>query len=725
MFRGILGKAAAFALMLAAEICVFGEEKVLLLDSQAGGGPVDVRLGFDEKWFESGSGFVYSHEIARLACFLADSSYTDVLSNPYENLLKKNYRTLGVDEGEMEFNYDVDYADSIWGNDQCASSFAVRRIAGAGGKRKTLVFCVLRGTPFGANEWLSNLNINDAGGTQNEIHKGFAYAASVAHTQLISFMLRHKVDPTESCILITGHSRGAAVANLLSMILLSDNFFDEGSIFTYTFAAPNTTTDENAHDAKYGFIWNIVNPEDIVPAVPLYRGNWKFTKYGRTKAFVSAATAGKSGFDEKYVPRINSLYTRISGRGYVPFTTGPLVPILVTRLFESLASNVDKYYSGFLNLHSKFSSLMKKTFPDNEEEDEIPGDVKKGRVGKWIVAWMNRRTGGGVDYLKLAFTDMHTNDVYLSFMAALGEDEAFSEMNYSVAVVSGTEEVGIFDEEGNVMARVMNGKIKYDDIRLPVVLIPVGVRSVMIGCPVSESYKVCVTDETFLPTPCPVVAEYFDAAGVYIESSRKEYLYPRTGRVYEFEAGKPRIEKFVEGGREIERVKMAGTDAKSVIKAADLKPQLKFNVAAELFTDTNWNLGVGIHVGNQMIFGSLMTSQGLTRFGKALEVSPGIGNQLSIFANIKFENEAFGRCLWLERDDDGDKMFNFVPSFRSSLSMKMIGRFTLFSAGVFDFKIDGFNDEAFDDDVRRRSISTFRISDKVRVAPSIQFGARF
>lgn len=724
MLRGILRKAAALALVFAAEICAFGEKKVLLLDSQAGGGPAEVPVEFDGKWFAGGSGLDYSHGIARLACFLADSSYTDVLSNPGGNLLKKNYETLGIDGSSMEFNYDVDYSNSIWGNDQCATSFAVKKID-AGGKRKALVFCVIRGTPFGANEWLSNLNINDAGETQNEIHKGFALAASVAHTQLISFMLRHKVDPTESCILITGHSRGAAVANLLSMLLLSDNFFEEGSIFTYTFAAPNTTTDESAHDEKYGFIWNIVNPEDIVPTVPLYRGSWKFTKYGRTKAFVSAASAGKSEFDEKYLPKINSLYERISGRGYAPFTTGPLVPILVTRLFESLASDVDKYYSGFLGLHSKFSSVMKKMFPDKEDEDETPSDVKKGRLGKWIVEWMNKRTGGGVDYLKLAFNDMHTNDVYLSFMLSFDEDEVFTETNYSVAVVSGTEEAGVFDADGNVMARVMNGKIKYADIRLPVVLIPVGVESFIIGCPVSEGYKVCVTDETLLPTPCPVVTEYFDAAGVYIESSKKEYLYPRTGRVYEFEIGKPRIEKFVSGEKETGRVKLAKSDAKKAVKAADLKPQLKFNIVPEIYSDTNWNLGGGAHIGNQLIFGSLMTSQGLTRFGKAAELAPGIGNQLSIFMNIKFENEAFGRCLWLERDDDGDKMFNFVPSFRSSLSMKVIGRLTIFTAGVFDFRIDGFNDEAFDDDVRKRSISTFRISDKVRVAPSIQFGVRF
>lgn len=66
-----------------------------------------------------------------------------------------------------------------------------------------------------------------------------------------------------------------------------------------------------------------------------------------------------------------------------------------------------------------------------------------------------------------------------------------------------------------------------------------------------------------------------------------------------------------------------------------------------------------------------------------------------------------------------------MPEFRTSLSMKTIGRFTIFTAGVFEFKIDNFNDEAFDSYVRLTQIPTFRISDKIRVAPSIQFGVKF
>lgn len=113
-------------------------------------GVMEVPLEFDERWF-SQSSFCYSHEIARLACFFSDSSYADVLGNRGGNLLKKNYSLLGIKEKDMEFHYNVDYSDSIWGNDQCAYSFASKEIDGADGKRN-LIFLVVRGTPLNANE---------------------------------------------------------------------------------------------------------------------------------------------------------------------------------------------------------------------------------------------------------------------------------------------------------------------------------------------------------------------------------------------------------------------------------------------------------------------------------------------------------------------------------------------------------------------------------------------
>ncbi len=687
-------------------------------------GVMEVPLEFDERWF-SQSSFCYSHEIARLACFFSDSSYADVLGNRDGNLLKKNYSLLGIKEKDMEFHYNVDYSDSIWGNDQCAYSFASKEIDGADGKRN-LIFLVVRGTPLNANEWLSNLNINDVGEKQDLIHKGFARAASVIHTDFISFMLRHKIDPTESSLLITGHSRGAAVANLLSVALLNDDFFREGTVFTYTFASPNVTTDPLSQSERYGFIWNIVNAEDIVPTVPLNRGSWKFRKYGNTRVFANAANVERGFFDNGIFPKVSSFYEKISGREYAPFTTGPFVPILITKFTEALASNVENYYSGFLSLHTNFSSLMKKLFPDREDtETETPGDVEKGGVGSWFLGWLNRRTGGRVDYLKLAFADMHSNDVYLSFMLSLEADEIFSDRGYSVAIIKGSEEFAVFDSGKNVMARVINGRIKYDSIRLPVMLVPAIGKTVIAGCPSTETFTVALTDETIIPTPTPVTVEYFDAAGVYIKTSENQCLYPGAGRVYEFKIGEELLRNFDRGDGKIARQRMEKSEAKSAVKAASLKPRLVFNIIPELYTDTNWNLGFAIHAGNPLLFGSVMTSQGVTKFGKIVEVSPGIGNQVSIFKNIKFEGEIFAKCLWIEKNDDDDSLFNLVPEFRASLSMKTIGRFTVFSASVFEFKIDSFNDGAFDSYARLTQIPTFRISDRVKVAPSIQFGVRF
>ena len=78
-------------------------------------------------------------------------------------------------------------------------------------------------------------------------------------------------------MLITGHSRGGGIANLLGAYYEKDPNFTS---FTYTFAGASSTTDSNAEN--YKTIFNIVNEDDIIPYLPL--STWGFKKYGIVKS---------------------------------------------------------------------------------------------------------------------------------------------------------------------------------------------------------------------------------------------------------------------------------------------------------------------------------------------------------------------------------------------------------------------------------------------------------
>ena len=678
-----------------------------------------VPLEWSEKLFGEKSSFEYSHPLARISCYFSDAAYSDVEENPKDNNLILAYKKIGVKESDIEVRYDINYSDAMWGNDQCAFSIASKKIQSSKGVQN-LIFVVIRGTPLNANEWLSNLNINDANQMEESIHKGFARAANIIHTALISYMLRRQINPTDAFLLITGHSRGAAVSNLLSCLILEDEFFKPENIYTYTFASPNVTTSSDSQDEKYGFIWNIVNAEDIVPTVPMNREKWKFHKFGHTLAFVNQTNTDSVLYQNEMVPKINEFYEKLSGRKYKPFTTGPFVPIVVTRLVEKLSGDVETFYKGFVNLHKNAAKLMEKLFPEKKDEnDDGKIEDSSASLGSWFISYLNRRTGGLVDYASLALSDMHSNDVYLSYMLALEENEIYSDSDYSLVVVQGYEEVVVFDTENNIMARVIDGTIIYSDIKLPLILCPALKKSVIIGYPSNLDFRIAITDETIFPSPATITVERFNSAGVY-KSSETKKIFPRRGKVYEAKLGSRVLEK---NGIFPEKISLKA--GREIVRTADLRPELKFNVIPELYMNTDFNMGFGLHIGTQAFFGSIMTAQGLTKIFKSGEVSFGLGNQQSIYRQIKWETEVFAKCLWLETDSENSDGFMIVPELRTSLSMKMIGRLRLFSAGVFDFQINDYNDAAFTSEKRRTTIHTFRMGHFMRVAPSIQFGIRF
>ena len=128
-------------------------------------------------------------------------------------------------------------------------------------------------------EWQSNFHLGfepQAGLAQR--HLGFNTAMADVRVNLTVHMRRYGIlyELENTRILIAGHSRGGAVANLLAAELnreFEDMYPDSRVwIYAYTFAAPRVTTDAVvARNAMHNNIFNIINTEDrLTPNLPVW-----------------------------------------------------------------------------------------------------------------------------------------------------------------------------------------------------------------------------------------------------------------------------------------------------------------------------------------------------------------------------------------------------------------------------------------------------------------------
>ena len=136
---------------------------------------------------------------------------------------------------------------------------------------RTLLLVALRGTD--GLEWRGNMDVGRAGGR----HESFEKANQALQASVAAYIGKHQLE--NIIFFVTGHSRGAAVANLFAADLshnLAALESDADSVFCYTFATPNNTTAPTAE----GNIFNFCFDDDFVPQVPLAR--WGYGKYGTT-----------------------------------------------------------------------------------------------------------------------------------------------------------------------------------------------------------------------------------------------------------------------------------------------------------------------------------------------------------------------------------------------------------------------------------------------------------
>lgn len=214
-------------------------------------------------------------------------------------------------EKTAKFSYEKSYR-----GDRVGVLFSKRQIGD-----QTLVGVIIRGTV--GKEWYSNFDIG-----YGEEHAGFAACADFVEDKLHMYLVNYGLTDQAVTYLVTGYSRGGAVANIVAQRLIEQN---SGTVRAYTFASPHTTTRANA--AQYAGIYNLIREEDFFTYVPLTE--WGYRRYGTDISLTSTRTATPD--------HVQSVFRDVTGSDYVGFENAQAIEQF-TDTAAKMSPTVRDYY---------------------------------------------------------------------------------------------------------------------------------------------------------------------------------------------------------------------------------------------------------------------------------------------------------------------------------------------------------------------------------------------
>ena len=313
---------------------------------------------------------IYSTDLARALVLLSSGAYD------YE-MAQDNLAALGMTD--VYFNDDV-YKLSA---EEEALYYALQDKVGFGIGCKTmesgeqLVLVVVRGS-FGehrltGNEWLSNYNIVMQECLGFGEHVGFQNAEKEVLVELKRML--NGIPTSNIKYVVTGHSRGAAVANLLEKDLMDAGVSGE-NVFGYNFACPDVAKALPSTfnpDGKYNNIFNIGMAGDPVSIIPGMTGNGLslVTSRGPVSSIINSFTQwGKYGTSGWFCRDWNS-YEETG----LDFTFGKhKVENYIDMMARRLPFSCTKSWIGY-----KASVLISMMNGSDEEQSDEPVEVQLGK----------------------------------------------------------------------------------------------------------------------------------------------------------------------------------------------------------------------------------------------------------------------------------------------------------------------------------------------------------
>ena len=192
--------------------------------------------------------------------------------------------------------------------DYVAYTIATKEITHPLTGKPYILYCIpIQGTKAPL-EWLNDFNMGS--GTE---HEGFRKASLEIYVDLTTLFNADGYAADSRILWFTGHSRGAACANLLAGWFSGKGsyYVTQENLFAYTFACPAVS--KNA-DISLSNIFNFNNPGDLVPMLPL--PEWDYKRYGQTIE-LDTSIAGYGNFNYRYASIMGKTYPgEINGENY-------------------------------------------------------------------------------------------------------------------------------------------------------------------------------------------------------------------------------------------------------------------------------------------------------------------------------------------------------------------------------------------------------------------------
>ena len=372
---------------------------------------------------------------------LSGASYVEKNGKPASDKIKEALTAFGF-SNIQSYNYGIERTET--NNDLVSFSFAAKPVED-NGSTYTLVAVVVKGTSADG-EWYSNFNIG-----QGSQHEGFQICADDIMDLLEVYVDALELDSSNAKFLVTGHSRGAAVANLVAKEITDSSFAQAKNVYGYTFATPAVTTASNT--AKYNNIFNIVNGEDFVTRVPLVA--WNYKRYGIDLLLPSRSYYG-AGYQAVY-NAMSEEYSSLVNKAFEPYNGTQKVDRLIAAV-KIVAPNVKQFYenknSVSVTPYVYFNSLAEFLVTENPlllgaysiSDEYVP--ITAFFVANQVV---DKRVLGA-----------HSMVAYYSWLDSCTAKELFGNANeitkhwFKRATIACPVDVYVYDEAGNLVASVVD-----------------------------------------------------------------------------------------------------------------------------------------------------------------------------------------------------------------------------------------------------------------------------